>query len=144
VRLCCNKQLRTDLVDEAVWEEVCRLLEHPERLEQEYRRRLLQQEQAQHAKDEASLERELTLILGRLDEFAARVKTGLHEADWLTRRQIIRALVKRVAIDKQQVRVVFRVNPPPQASQPPSEKDSQSLQHCRRCGQPDTGRRLSA
>src|SRR5712692_10485216 len=27
VRLCWNKQLRTDLVDEAVWEEVCRLLE---------------------------------------------------------------------------------------------------------------------
>lgn len=184
-----NKQLRTDLVDEAVWEEVCRLLEHPERLEQEYRRRLLQQEQtpddlsnletlmgrlrqgiarlidsyadglidkgefeprmarmgerlkqieeqAQHAKDEASLERELTLILGRLDEFAARVKTGLHEADWLTRREIIRALVKRVEIDQEQVRVVFRVNPPPQAPQPPSEKDAQSLQHCRRGDHP--------
>jgi site-specific DNA recombinase len=176
--------LRTDLVDEAVWEEVCRLLEHPERLEQEYRRRLLQQEQtpdelssletwigrlrqgiarlidsyaeglidkaefeprvtrmrerlqhmeaqAQQVRDEASLERELTLILGRLDEFAARVKTGLHEADWLTRREIIRALVKRVEIDQEQVRVVFRVNPPPQAPQPPSEKDAQSLQHCR-------------
>jgi site-specific DNA recombinase len=42
VRVCWNKQLRTDLVDEAVWQEVCRLLEHPEQLEQEYRRRLLQ------------------------------------------------------------------------------------------------------
>ena len=70
------------------------------------------------------------MILGRLDEFAARVKTGLHEADWLTRREIIRALVKRVEIDQEQVRVVFRVNPP-QAPQPPSEKDAQSLQHCR-------------
>src|SRR5437879_1542292 len=143
VRLCWNKQLRTDLVEEAVWEEVCRLLEHPERLEREYRRRLLQEEQtpdelsnlearmgrlrqgiarlidsyaeglidkgefeprmarmrerlmqieaqAQQIKDEASLERELTLILGRLDEFATRIKTGLHEADWLTRREIIR------------------------------------------------------
>ena len=127
VRLCWNKQLRTDLADEAVWEEVCRLLEHPERLEQEYRRRLVQEEktpdeleclearmgrlrqgiarlidsyaeglidkgefepritrmrerlkqieeQAQQIKDEASLERELMLILGRLDEFASRVK----------------------------------------------------------------------
>jgi hypothetical protein len=45
VRLCWNKQLRTDLVDEAVWEEVRRLLEHREQLEQEYRWRLLQQEQ---------------------------------------------------------------------------------------------------
>jgi site-specific DNA recombinase len=184
VRLCWNKQLRTDLVDEAVWEEVCRLLEHPERLEQEYRRRLLQaeqtpdelsslekrlgglrqgiarlidsyadglidkaefeprvtrlrerlkqmEEQAQHMRDEEGLERELTLILGRLDEFAARVKTGLHEADWLTRRDIIRALVKRVEVDQEQVCVVFRVNPPhpPQAH---SEKDAQSLPHCRR------------
>ncbi len=46
VRLCWNKQLRTDLVEQAVWEEVCRLLSHPERLEQEYRRRFLQEQQA--------------------------------------------------------------------------------------------------
>ena len=44
VRLCWNKQLRTDLVDEAVWKEVCRLLEHPERLEQENRRCLVHEE----------------------------------------------------------------------------------------------------
>ena len=88
-------------------------------------------EQAQQVKDEASLERELTLILGRLDEFATRIKTGLHEADWSTRREIIRALVKRVEIDQEQVRVVFRINPPPQASQLPSDKDAQSLPHCR-------------
>jgi hypothetical protein len=81
------------------------------------------------------MERELTLILGRLDDFAARIKTGLHEADWLTRREIIRALAKRVEIDQEQVHVVFRVNPPPQAPQLPSEKDSQSLQHCGRRGE---------
>jgi site-specific DNA recombinase len=195
VRLCWNKQLRTDLVEEAVWEEVCRLLEHPERLEREYRRRLLQEEQtpdelsslearmgrlrqgiarlidsyaeglidkgefepriarmrerlkqiedqAKQITDEVSLERELTLILGRLDEFAARIKTGLHEADWLTRREIIRALVKRVEIDQEQVRVVFRVNPPPQAPQLPSKKDAQSLQHCK--GRDDPALRHSA
>jgi site-specific DNA recombinase len=183
VRICSNKQLRTDLVDEAVWEEVCRLLSHPERLEQEYRRRFLQEqqtpdelsqletrasrlrqgivrlidsyaeglidkdefeprvtrmrerlkqmeEQAQQIRDDASLERELTLILGRLDEFTSRVKTGLDDADWSARRDIIRALVKRVEIDQEQVRVVFRINPPPGAPQPPSDKDSPSLQHC--------------
>ena len=103
------------------------------------RERLMQIEaQAQQMKDEASLEHELTLILGRLDEFAARVKNGLHEADWLTRREIIRALVKRVEIDQEQVRVVFRVNPPPQAPQFRSEKDAQSLQHCKGRGQSDT------
>jgi site-specific DNA recombinase len=186
VRLCWNKQLRTDLVDEAGWEEVCRLLEHPERLEQEYRRRWLQQEQqpealkdletrmgrlrqgiarliesyaeglidkeelepriarmrerlkqieeqVQQIQDEASLERELTLILGRLDEFASRIKQGLHDADWSTRRELIRALVKRVEIGQELVQVVFRVNPPPPSTpQAPSEQDAQSLQHCRR------------
>jgi hypothetical protein len=65
------------------------------------RERLKQiEEQAQQVKDVASLEREMTLILGRLEAFAARVQTGLHEADWLTRREIIRALVKRVEIDR--------------------------------------------
>ena len=39
VRVCWNKQLRTDLVDEAVWNEVCKLLEDPTRIEQEYRLR---------------------------------------------------------------------------------------------------------
>lgn len=183
VRICSNKQLRTDLVDEAVWEEVCRLLQHPERLEQEYRRRFLQEEQtpdelsqlearmgrlrqgvarlidsyaeglidkdefeprvtrmrerlkqieeqALQIKDDVSLERELRLILGRLDEFASRVKQGLDQADWSTRRDIIRALVKRVEIDQEHVRVIFRVNPPPVAPQLPSEKNAQSLQHC--------------
>jgi site-specific DNA recombinase len=60
VRLYSNKQLRTDLVEEAVWEEVCRLLSHPERLEQEYRRRLLQHEQTP---DEFS---NLEIRMGRL------------------------------------------------------------------------------
>ena len=64
-------------------------------------------------------------------------KNGLDEADWSTRREIIRALVKRVEIDQEQVRVVFRINPPPLPPQLPSEKDSQSLQHC---GERDKGK----
>jgi len=39
-RLCHNKQIRTDLVDLAVWAEVRGLLEHPQRLIEEYQRRL--------------------------------------------------------------------------------------------------------
>jgi transposase len=37
--------------------------------------------------------------LGRLEAFAAKVKDGLHDADFQTCRDIIRALVKRVEID---------------------------------------------
>ena len=39
-RVCQNTQVRTDLLDLAVWQEVCTLLAHPERLAEEYRRRL--------------------------------------------------------------------------------------------------------
>ncbi len=39
-RLCYNKQVRTDRLEQAVWAEVCRLLENPQHLAQEYQRRL--------------------------------------------------------------------------------------------------------
>lgn len=162
-RVCWNKELRMDQADAAVWHEVCCLLEHPERLEQEYRRRLLPkpqpteqdslsaqisklrrgvarlidsyadgliekqefeprvtrmrerlqhlEEQLQQLTEESEGEEELRLIFGHLETFAAKVQDGLHQADFQTRRDIIRALVKRVEVDEQQVRVVFRVNP---------------------------------
>jgi site-specific DNA recombinase len=37
--VCANTQLRTDLVEIAVWHEVCQLLQDPQRLEREYHRR---------------------------------------------------------------------------------------------------------
>ena len=39
-RVCENKQLRADQLEEAVWQDVCELLKDPGRIEQEYRRRL--------------------------------------------------------------------------------------------------------
>jgi site-specific DNA recombinase len=39
-RICQNTPVRTDLLDLAVWQEVCALLAHPERLAEEYRRRV--------------------------------------------------------------------------------------------------------
>jgi site-specific DNA recombinase len=181
-RLCWNKETRMDLVDAAVWQEVCQLLKEPERLEQEYRRRLLPhqasdelgdleaqmgkhrrgiarvidsyaeglidkqefeprvtrmrermqhlEEQAQCLKDETEVEGELRLILGRLETFVSHVKAGLEQADWQTRRDIIRTLVKRVEIDEQQIRVVFRLSP----TLTPSSSDgaSHNWQHCGR------------
>ena len=38
-RACRNTQVRTDLLDRAVWQKVCALLAHPKRLTQEYERR---------------------------------------------------------------------------------------------------------
>jgi len=39
-RVCHNKQVRTDLLEESVWQDVCSLLKDPQRVEQEYKRRL--------------------------------------------------------------------------------------------------------
>jgi site-specific DNA recombinase len=134
-RVCQKTQVRTDLLDVAVWQEVCTLLAHPERLAEEYRRRLqpesrgkrtslatvaeqmgklrqgiarlidsyaeglidkdefeprmtrLRQrlarvEEQRHAlAEEAALQTDWQLIIGRLEDFAAKVHSGLATAD---------------------------------------------------------------
>jgi site-specific DNA recombinase len=57
------------------------------------------------------MEEELRLIVGRLETFAAKVYNGLQQADFQTRREIIRSLVKRVEVDQPHIRIVFRVSP---------------------------------
>jgi len=185
-RVCQNTQVRTDLVDLAVWQEVCTLLAHPERLAEEYRRRLqpetrtprtplaaleeqlgklrqgvarvidsyadglidkgefeprilrLRQrmarleEQRQQLAEEATLHTELQLIIGRLEDFAAKVHGGLEEADWASKRDLIRTLVKRVEVARDQVNIVFRVDPYSSDADP----EKKSLQDCRRSMRP--------
>jgi site-specific DNA recombinase len=129
-RICQNAQVRTDLLDVAVWREVSTLRAHPERLAEEYRRRLhpesstqssalttvethlgkLRQglarlidsyadglldkqefeprilrlrrriaqaeEQRQQLVEAATLQTELQLIIGRLEDFATKVHHG--------------------------------------------------------------------
>jgi site-specific DNA recombinase len=180
-RICPNTQVRTDLLDLAVWQEVCSLLAHPERLAEEYRRRLqpgtrtkrtplttiegqlsklrqgvarlidsyaeglidkgefelrvtrLRQrlarleEQRQVLADEAALQGELQLIIGHLEEFAAKLRDGLEAADWASKRDLIRTLVKRVEVARDDVNVVFRIDPYPSDTDP----GKKSLQLCR-------------
>src|SRR5215217_8578304 len=68
--------------------------------------------QIERLKAEGEVEEELRLILGRLETFAAKVHDGLQQADFQTRREIIRSLVKRVEVHQQHIRVVFGVSPP--------------------------------
>lgn len=111
------------LIDKAEFEpRVTRLRERLRHLE----------EQLERLKQEAEGEEELRTILGRLETFVAKVKEGLHDADFQTRREIIRALVKRVEIDEQHIRVVFRISPLAPAS--PFDAASPNLQ--------DWGRRV--
>ena len=166
-RICWNKQVRTDLLDAAVWEDVRFLLSEADRIRTGHQRRQqatkrgggheidqltklinqvkksisrlidayqetlleksefepriaaarerlsrLEDEWKQKA-DEQSHESELRLVIGQLEEFARRVSEGLQDSDWTTRREIVRALVKKVEIDVGEVRNVYRVSPLP-------------------------------
>src|SRR4051812_17691494 len=68
--------------------------------------------------DRQTAEQGLCLVIGQLEAFAQRVKEGLGEADWRTRREVIRALVKRVEIDESEGRMVYKVRPCPFAEGP--------------------------
>jgi site-specific DNA recombinase len=185
-RLCPNTQVRTDRLELTVWQEVCALLAHPERLAQEFTRRLNtdgqepQQErtalerqvaklrqglarlidsyaegliekqefeprvtrlrqrithieaQCHQLAEAETLQRELQLIIGRVEEFAAQVHQNLEALDWHRQREILRALVRRVEIGLDQGQVVFRVD----AFTGEADPEKKSLQLCR--GSDDT------
>jgi site-specific DNA recombinase len=74
------------------------------------RQRIAQFEDALRSeRDEVSALREMHLLLGRMEEFAVHVRTGLADANWQLRRDILRALVKRIDVTDEHVTVVFRV-----------------------------------
>ena len=87
------------------------------------------------------MEDELRLIVGRLETFAAQVHDGLQQADFYTRREIIRTLVKRVDVDQQHIRIVFRISPP--SFPPSSDHASNHWQHSgKRVGHGSAKRRV--
>src|SRR5438067_2062392 len=61
---------------------------------------------------------ELRLVIGKLQEFAEGVASGLRDADWTTRREVIRALVKHIEISDEEIRIIYRVPPVPFVERP--------------------------
>ena len=165
-RVCTNKQVRQDLLDQAVWNDVRSLLAEPDRVERELHRRLdgadddpqhtaklkaqidkvrrgiarlidaygeglldksefeprigsakqrLSELQGQLKSqiDQQTRKRELKLVIDNLEAFSREVVAGLDRADWQTRRNIITTLVKRVEIEAEQVKIVYKVDPRP-------------------------------
>jgi site-specific DNA recombinase len=177
-RVCDNKPVRIDRLDEAVWQDVCLLLKNPSRITQEYERRLhrghrkdqvdqleaiartvkrglgrlidayqeslidrtefeprLEQsrqrlahlnEQIQALDQEQNEEQNLRLVVGQLESFTQKVEGSLEQADWTTKRDIIRTLVKHIEIDQEAVKVAYRVNDLPFAQTP----EKGCGQHC--------------
>jgi site-specific DNA recombinase len=172
-RVCANGRQRTEVLEAAVWNDVCALLSEPQRLRQEFERRQQSSVSAEQtgnpeclhgsldkvrqsigrlidaytaglieasefeprvrrlkerlAKLEGELrvlteqvkqEQELRLVFGRLEEFADQLKMGLTNADWDQKREILRTLLKRVEVDKDTLRLVYRVPLHPFAKAP--------------------------
>lgn len=173
-RVCQNKQLRTDKLDGAVWNDACELLRNPKLLRKEYERRLAAPESSSGERSlrkqignaqrtvnrlidayadgvidrqefEPRVERarkRLSDLAGKLadlqsqtreqaalrealaclDSFAGTIDANLDQADWSTRREILRTLIERVIIEPDQIRIVYRINFPLFAKNASKEK----------------------
>jgi site-specific DNA recombinase len=67
-------------------------------------------EQYRSQADLAAQRRELLLLITRLENFAVRIEDGLQHADSNIKRDLARALVRRVESGPDGVNVVFRVD----------------------------------
>jgi site-specific DNA recombinase len=102
------------------------------------KRRMAQlQEQQKAAAEAADAERELSLVISRLEDFAAKVTLGLDRLDWHGVRQIIHTVVRRIEINRDSVEVVFRVPPAGgshrggPSSEEPQPSSGANWQHCK-------------
>ena len=55
----------------------------------------------------------LQVMIEHVEMFAERVQAGLLDADWSTRREIMRALIKQVEVGEDGIRIVYKVHPCP-------------------------------
>lgn len=169
--LCRNKSISGAPLDEAVWSDVCSLLQDSNRLERELERRMerppqsdfdsndcqksidqlkrrlsrlldayengwlerdefesrsrnvklrltQQQKQYEQHQQDAEQDSELRLIVGHFEAFAEQIKTGLTTADFATKRAILKLLIRRIEIDEDEVRIVYKVHTRPFAPSP--------------------------
>jgi len=185
--LCCNPPVRADQLEQVVWDQVRALLQEPERVADEYKRRLAQaadgaaepvevahlekrmasvrrgierlidgyaegfvekgefeprissmkqrlsqlKERHEAAVSAAEIERDVCLVISRLEDFAEKVSEDLDRLDRDGQREIIRALVKRIDVESGEIEIVFRVPPPNSPAGPGSSARVEAdRQHC--------------
>jgi site-specific DNA recombinase len=185
--VCNNGPVRSDQLEQIVWDQVRALLQEPRRVADEYLRRIAQardgaampdeiirldrqmtslrrgigrlidsyaegviekaefepritglkqrmsqlQERHQAAREAAETERDLALVISRLEDFSAKVTTSLGNLDRFGMQDIIRTVVRRIEIDERRIEVIFRVPSPDGPAGPRSPtKSNGSWQHC--------------
>ncbi|MFM0176502.1 hypothetical protein PQR33_45240 [Paraburkholderia sediminicola] len=93
-------------------------------------------QQILESRQQGAVQSELFLVINRLEEFAGAVTEKLDTIDLETKCRIVLGLVKRVEIHKDEIVVVFRIDPQPGALASENPNDSgdgvKSMQHCTR------------
>ena len=72
-----------------------------------------EEESLAHRDQETASEEELRLLMGNFEAFADHIRDGLEEADTETRRKILRLLIQQIEVDRDEVRIVYKVQPHP-------------------------------
>ena len=105
-------------------------------------------EQIEQSVNTESAQYELFLVIDRLEEFSKKIDVTLDIVDFNTKREIIRALVKRIEIHKEEVVVVFRIDPEAPANDKTSSTSSKTggsiMQSCNRRGKSIVGQFIHA
>jgi site-specific DNA recombinase len=96
--VCSNHQVRTDLLDAAVWREASALLEQPQRLEQEYRQRLAPTDE--QAADQTTLEQQRTKVRHGLARLIDSYAEGFIEKQEFESR-VVRQRQRLATLDEQ-------------------------------------------
>lgn len=90
------------------------------------------EEQKNKIRSKEDLKQEVKLIITNLEDFVSCIKSGLEDISWNNKRDIIRALVKRIEINQESVNVVFRIQELPTPPATIGGDNFKNLQHC--CG----------
>ena len=182
--LCDNASVNCEALDEQVWQDLCVLLQNPERISEELARR--RTESTQESPKLQELEQSVNALRGRLDrlidahtagwiekaEFESRVTTlrsqyrhevealdnlrgatqdasdttwvadslnrlsqqvtkGLETAEFTLKRELLKLLVQRIEIHKDEIRIVYRVPQRPFVQGPDNRGHLQHWLQCR-------------
>jgi len=73
-------------------------------------------------------------VLGQFESFARRIQCNLASADLPTRMKLVRWLVKHIEVHPEEVRIIYKVSPPP-FDQDPCKRELQDHPRCLGCWQ---------
>ena len=88
------------------------------------------EKQLQELESESREQSTLREVLSCLDSFCESIGSNLEQSDWTLRREILRTLIDKIVVEKDQVRIVYRINFPLFAQKASKSSDGKILHFC--------------